>query len=444
MRVSLLRPPGADHVTGGFAIAGLLVAVCLGAAGCELFAGDEQCGSPCRATFTCDSSAGVCRPKSLSSFGGNPESPPARHLAAAPDGDAVLLAALAPEHDLVVAGRPGSDWSVLDRLEDTADRSVAVDTTPERASVAWLGDDARFRLATRREGRWRVASVDTDSSYQGTRHLDVVDGNQGRRILFRDREQERLLALRERPDAPWELELVDDGTAVPERSDCSAGGGDPARSGVGLDPDAERIDATLFVSYYDAECGDLRLGRRVDGSWRADVLATGDFVLPGASDTQQAGDVGRFSSLAADSQGRLAVAYQDVRRGRLMFARQTSDGFDTQLVDPGIRLDEFSQERKQLVGAFADLTFRREGSEEIPYIAYMNGSGARLRLANRASDSSDANWLHRTLDPPSPAGFYAAIAFSEGSEIAIFAERLTRGDGGFASRLVEVRREVPR
>jgi len=124
----------------------------------------------------------------------------------------------------------------------------------------------------------------------------------------------------------------------------------------------------------------------------------------------------------------------------LMFARETSSGFDVQLVDPGLHNDLASRKRKQLVGAFADLAFQRIDNTDVPYIAYMNGSETRIRLAYRGNSGQ---WLHRRLEPDPPTGFHTALEAPTRSGIVVFAERLAPTDEGVTSHLVRRDLEVP-
>jgi hypothetical protein len=276
--------------------------------------------------------------------------------------------------------------------------------------------------------------------------MDLVVSSTRTRVVFHGDdgdETDELLELTRRPDGDWELSTIDEGGAVADRRRCSSASGDPFRSGVGYDPDLEVIEGTAFVSYYDANCGDLRLARRSGGSWRVNILDTGDFTLSGAGGRRESGDVGRFSSLTADNDGNLAIAYQDAGRGRLMFARQTSNGFEIELADPGLHTDGSSRRRKQMVGAFADLVFTR-GGDELPCIAYMNGSEARTRLTCRVRGPNGSTWKHISLEPPPPSGFYTSIEAPAPTDIAVFAERLLPNGNDMTSQLVDMRVEVRR
>ena len=423
------------------AVLALGIAAALIPLACNPFNKGETCSPACESTFRCDETDGVCRPKPLTNYRSDA---PARRLASAVVGDEAFVAAIAPDRRLVVAGRPGDldSYVVLDRLDNADRAAVAIGGDADRLYVAWLAGGA-YRLATRRGGDWTVDEVAADGDYRGSRHFDLASAAGRPYLVFRDRQAGGLMALVDRPDGPWTLQAIDDGTAADDRSQCPAAVGDPSRTGVGFEPDAAWIDGTVFVSYYDADCGDLRLARHSGDTWGVSVIDTGDYILDVAEGIRESGDVGRFSSLAADTEGNVAVAYQDVGRGRLLFAQETSSGFDVQLVDPGIQLDEFSQKRKQLVGAFADLAFQRVDNNDVPYIAYMNASETQIRLAYRVRRSDSNQWLHRTLDPEPPTGFFTAIEAPTASGIVVFAERLDPTDDGIVSRLVRMEQEVP-
>ena len=399
---------------------------------------DRRCSPECGETYTCDRDEGVCRPKSLDSYRGTV---PGRRLVSDLVDGRVYAAAIAPAERLVVAGRPGkpSSMRVLDRLARGATPAVALDTSDKRVAVAWSDAENRFRVALRKSDEWAVSdpvSIGPGSNYRVTQHFDVAVGEDGHvHLVFRDRLTGGLQHLY-RTASGWTLQTIDDGEARRGSSGCQSDQADPTRSGVGYEPDVEFGAQTLYVSYYDARCGNLRLAHRTDNGWVVRVVDTGDFSI-GAQSVRQPGDVGRFSSLVVNPSGDVAVAYHDQRRGRLLYATESDDEFDVQLVDPGVQLDSFSQKRKQIVGAFADLAFRRVENRNIPYIAYLNGSENRLRLAYRIQTSNQGGrWIHRTLEPDPPTGFFARVEVTAGSDVVVLSEKLDVTPSGASSRLV--------
>mgnify|MGYP006279037975 CR=1 FL=1 len=398
---------------------------------------DQACSPTCQSTFTCNESKGICEPKRLTVFH---DEVPGRRLVSTVYKQAPFIAAVEPENRLVVAGRPdGTDAiSVLDKLDGEQRLGVAIDATDDRVVVGWPADDGLYRVAVRREGRWHLTDSISplEGRYRASRHFDVAaEEDGGVHIVFRNRLNGDLQHL-SRGDSEWSLLTIDNGSAVGGRSQCPSGIGDPMRSGVGYDPDAEAASDRLYVSYYDADCGDLRLGKRTGDDWLVSVVDTGDFSL-GTEGVKESGNVGRFSSLVVGSSGTVSIAYQDVRRGRLLYARRSAEEFTVQLVDPGMQLDENSQKRKQLVGAFSALSFKQTESQQVPYIAYMNGSENRLRVTYRLElEGNNGRWIHRTLDVEPPAGFFATIEASAESDVIVMSEQLEPSANGVDSRLV--------
>lgn len=428
---------------------GLCLAVVLATAGCDPFGDNPSCDADCTEPFVCDENRGECRPRTTDFYDIDR---PGRSLETARVDDGVVFSSIHPERGLVTAGSTRSDAPtyVLDELGGSRPfaTSIAGDESSNLAAVAWLDETDGYRLSVRRGGEWRPSSeVEApDQSYTGSEHFDLAVDSEGALFLvFRSAERRSLRMLSREEDGDretWQLETIDDGSAVASRSDCSATSSLPDAPGVGLDPDVEISPAKsseLFVSYYDSNCGDLRLAHFSEGEWSVRVVDTGNYSVEN-DPTRRSGDVGRFSALAVHPNNSFAVAYQDVERGQLMFASESNGNIGTTQVDPGLQLDEFSQERKQLVGAFADLTFDEGGR---PYIAYLNGSEMRLQFAYRARDNQGRyRWFHSPLGPPPPAGTYANIEIRD-DRIRLYSEKLDRTDNGYESTLTTVSRELP-
>lgn len=428
---------------------GLSLVVVLAAAGCNSFEDTPSCDPACTEPFVCVEDRGECRPRTIDAYD---IERPGRSLETARVDDDVVFSSVHPERGLVAAGstRSGAPTYVLAELEGSPPfaTSIAGDETANLAAVAWLDETDGYRLSLRRGDNWRPSSpVDPpDQNYTGSTHFDLAVDSEGALFLvFRSAERRTLRVLSRREDGDrkaWQLETIDDGSAVPGRSDCSTTSSLPDAPGVGLDPDVEVSPAKsseLFASYYDSNCGDLRLAHFNEGEWSARVVDTGNYSVEN-DPTRRTGDVGRFSALSVRPNGSFAIAYQDVERGQLMFASESNGSIGTTRVDPGLQLDEFSQERKQLVGAFADLTFDEGGR---PYIAYLNGTEMRLQFAYRARGNQGRyRWFHSPIGPPPPAGTYANVEIRD-DRLRLFSEKLDRTENGYESTLTTITREPP-
>lgn len=404
-------------------------------AGCNPGPDGSRCDPECTSTFRCDADQGRCRPKTLTEY---ELDPPGRGLSATEFGESAFLSAIHPRRQLVVAGRADRDRGlrVLAELESGAGERTAIDGSAEAdvVSVAWRSADGVYRISERRDGNWqRGRRVEVEEEYAGSGDFDVaVDADGRTHLLFRDRDSNHLRHLAPAEEPSWTLQTVDDGTTVQSRTSCAPSGPD-----LGYDPDAEFVarglSTELSVSYYDSNCGDLRIARRSNDSWSVRVVDRGTFsIRNGDRSVERAGDVGRFSSLAATPEGELALAYQDRRRAGVSYATESNGGFGTALIDPGLE-----GRRKHFRGAFADLAFDAGGT---PYIVYLDGTTARLRLASPRS--GETGWILRPIESEPPVGFYAQIVAGDG-QLTLLAERLVRTEEGYRSRLFRSTVDLP-
>ncbi|HZF13873.1 MAG TPA: hypothetical protein VFE33_34200, partial [Thermoanaerobaculia bacterium] len=109
------------------------------------------------------------------------------------------------------------------------------------------------------------------------------------------------------------------------------------------------------LSYYAA--GKLKYASK-DTAWHSEVV-----------DGQ--GNVGFYSSLVLDAQGRPRIGYWDVAKGRLKYAYQDGGGWQQEVVDS-----------KGKVGLYSSLALDAAGR---PHIAYYDGTTRSLKYARRQS-----------------------------------------------------------
>ena len=315
---------------------------------------------------------------------------------------------------------------------------------PRLAALAWLGTDGRYEVAYRSLPRddnatWRFVTVPepTGAAYAGTEEFDLeVIGDDGLGLAFRDqRGALRILQTASLSEGGWTLEDIDTGGPADDGANCPPElRGAQSAPGVGIDPELAVRDEALVVAYQDADCGDLRIARRVSRRWSIAIADAGEISLEtGAA----RGIVGRWPSVDIGPGGVVAVAYHDVSRGRLLYAREIDGRYEIEVVDAGVEIDAFSRERKDVVGAFASLS-RTDGGAVT--ITYFDGTELDLEMAQRASPT--APWTHRKVESEGAVGFFADHAQSDGAGRFVAAERLVPSGGGFASSLF-VEREGP-
>lgn len=405
----------------------------------------------CPAGTVCIVEQGECEERPLASF--ESDSLPGRAVRLAMDGERVVIASIEPQSNDLLVGTVTPltrEFHVLQRLGRTSGKRLALASSQNQIILAWLDDTGVYQVATRQAGapneRWQATLVQNENetpqtrTYNGSEEFDLaIDERGGIHLVFQD---SRLRTLRylSRTDerSEWKLETIDDGFSQIGPNVCSRERRQTVRLGVGIEPNLQSYGNELYVAYHDADCGDLRLGRRVDQQWIVSVVDTGDMDVE-TMRLHERGVVGRFPSIAFDSLGRIALAYQDVSRGRVLFATAHDGIFTMEVVDPGIERDESSQLKKQLVGAFTRLLF---DDRDTPRVVYMNATNTHLRSAHRLQDTDgQGRWLLRTLDARGPVGFFADQLYDPVLGHVVAAERLiptsgTQTAGGLSSELV--------
>lgn len=408
--------------------------------------GGPICEEACGRGLECDLRTAQCVPTALPSY---ERALPGRAVRVAAAGRLAFTASVDPSDGALVLAEHGDGGSVDARILTTFDRAeskrLALAATPRLVAVAWLGDQGRYEIAYRSLPRddnatWRFVTVPEPdgSAYIGTEGFDLeVVGADGLGLAFRDlRGALRILQTASLAEGGWTLEDIDTGGPADDGTNCPP---ELRRAesapGVGIDPDLAVRDETLVVAYQDADCGDLRVARRVSRRWSIAIADAGDLSLEvGAA----RGIVGRWPSVDIGPGGVVAVAYHDVSRGRLLYAREIDGRYEIEVVDAGFEIDAFSRERKDVVGAFARLSRADDGNVTI---TYFDGTELDLEMAQRTSPT--APWTHRKVESEGAVGFFADHVRADGAGRFIAAERLVpRGGGGFESSLF-VEREGP-
>lgn len=389
----------------------------------------QLCDSECPLGQVCDYATGECVDTPLETYEGDLSG---RYSTAVGAQNRVFYAGFGEDGGSLVAGellRSSRTLHVLTKLTRSRPLSMAASST--RVTVVWLGDDNRFRYATRRvdnESPWTFGVVETDTVYAGTHYFAAAhtpDG--GLSIAFQA--TDRTLKNLETTDlSAWTLTLVDDGSRSANGVECpDTLRGTRRPGGVGVEPSVAATAEGIWVAYQDADCGDLRLARKLDGPWSVDVVDSGNLDT---TPVTQRGRTGRWSSIAVGPAGKIGVAYQDEVRGVLKYATTSGTEYQIETVDDGYVLDVNANVRKDLVGAWAQLAFDARGA---PTIAYMNQSTADLRLASRPQTGS--RWVQRTIVSDGLVGFSAQLVERSDGR-TILSERIV--PQGAKSELVEV------
>jgi hypothetical protein len=161
--------------------------------------------------------------------------------------------------------------------------------------------------------------------------------------------------------------------------------------GTGLFPSAVFLpDGRPAIAFYDRNAGDLLLARRgADGKWQTETV-----------DGNKDADTGRFASLAVDQSGTLHLAFYDASNERLLYTARGSGSGAIEVVDDGSRDDGVHP-----VGASATMILESNGQLAI---AYQDMATVDLLLARRTGEGS---WASKVLQNGDQGfGFYVSAA----------------------------------
>jgi hypothetical protein len=396
------------------------------------------CDPACEAGFVCDETSATCVRPAITVWEG---AAPGRGARVTIAGGRIVTASVDPETNSVVTGAglrdETFDYRVLGQVGSTASRRVAIASAPSRVAVLWVAESGRFRIAWReasgRHERWSVTRVDppVGVSYAPTEHFELdLEDDGSVRLVFRDRDGSLRTAAHDEALGVdgWTFETIDDGSPTAGGVTCPERDG-PSSRGVGVDPDLVIREVGASVSYFDVDCGDLRLATQTNDGWNVVAVDVGDPLVAAAGGGNAR--VGRFSTQAWDTNGRPHIAYHDSSLGRLLVATTRGTGsWDVEVVDRGVTLDVESRERKDNVGSFATLTFDEQGASTV---TYFDATITALRIARRAPN--DSTWARRILADDGASGFFADHVYDATVGLVAVSEALVRDDGGLASRL---------
>jgi hypothetical protein len=414
--------------------------------GCDPTAAAE-CDPGCEDGLVCNATTSICEAPRLEALD---VAPSGRSVRLAVVEDRAYMAAVDPAAGNLLVGVADPDGHtgdptsvpqmyVLSKITRPLGRTLAMASSATTVAVAWLEQDRRYRIALHQVGhspdRWQILpAVEAATDYRGSEHFDLAIDASGRlRLVFHDSATGALNSLAASADeALWSMSVIDDPADQSDTPVCSEQQRRLSGRGLGQYPDVVVRGGAIFVAYHDADCGDLRLASRLDEQWSVAVVDTGDFERDDGLSLRR-GVTGKFTSIALDSSGSLAIAYQDTSRGQLLIAYDREGQFFIETADAGFEVDEFSRKRKHLVGGFASLVF---DNRDIPWIAYIDATTARLRLAHRTRGfDQEGSWAQQTVDGRPPTGFSASLGFSSTLGHLIATERLRPQRGGVESQL---------
>jgi hypothetical protein len=163
---------------------------------------------------------------------------------------------------------------------------------------------------------------------------------------------------------------------------------------------AADASGNTYISYYDWREGILLCAENSSGSWIYEIV-------------DDAGDVGGHSALGIDTSGNVHISYYDWDNGNLKYATNASGVWVVETVDSGGGGGD--------VGVFSDIALDSSGNVHISYYDWKNG------YLKHAVKSSGA-WQTEAVDSNGDVGWYTSIAIDSSDTIHISYYDFTNGN----------------
>lgn len=270
--------------------------------------------------------------------------------------------------DRIVAG-----WRIEDHRPVDADAgrwpSVAV-AGDGAIHLTWYDAHAHALMWARYPtvGEPLVELVDGGGDFDRGTHSSLALGDDGRvHVAYRDHARKRLRYAERSPQGVWASEDVEGCPLAGGCGDVATDRGEWAALGL--------VAGEPRIAFYDRARGDLDLAvREASGEWRVSILDGRDPVTG-----MDAGDVGRFASLALDPKRRVGIAYYDVTRGQLRYLAPTGAASGPVRVDDGVYADAATGSmRHNPVGQHVALRYDPQG---IAHMIYLDAGRLVIRHA---------------------------------------------------------------
>ena len=401
-------------------IVAILLLLSLPSIGCQGEGpGVELCPGGCPAGQVCDFSSGSCVPT-------RPEGCPldmGRHLSMAADSSGTLHLAFYDQcfGDLVVATWRQGQEPVCQYVDgqgpgpqDPGDdvglfASLALDEL-ERPRVAYFDrSHGRLKLASSSGQGWQVITV------PGTWQQDEVVG-WGCSLVLDEQGQPHIAYLnlssglpeisRRRPDGSWTSEVV--------QLEPVAEPGDWQQPDDNVRPLRLLLDRRQveWLAFWDPRDGGIKVASRQQPGWAVVQVASGQ-------------ERATWVTAALDESSNLALAYQDRRRGRLLYAANNG-GQLQQAVAAGDAAGGSS-------GAHCRLLFAADG---LPRIFYLDGRSADLAMvAGLPAGGFDTP---RSLVAAGTVGFFTGAVPRDGMIDVVTVRFDWQQDGSLAGQLLRL------
>ena len=145
----------------------------------------------------------------------------------------------------------------------------------------------------------------------------------------------------------------------------------------------------VHISYYCEDYGDLKYATNATGDWEQSTV-------------DATGDVGQYTSIAIDSSDNAHISYYDVTNGKLKYAMQYLGGWAITSIDGDT----------DSVGKYTSLALDQNNYAHISYTDSTNGD---LKYTTNTS----GDWNSTTIDDVGSVGYYSSLALDTNGKVHI-------------------------
>ena len=294
--------------------------------------------------------------------------------------------------------------------------SLALDSRGDAHVAYYDASKGVLKYASRTGGTWSTQIVDDSGEGVGHYCALALDANDVPSISYYDSQN---LSLRMATAAPggWTIETVD-GTGNAAETEQALNRADRGSKQPAISQDVPNVghytsividrQGKPRIAYQDITNADLKVAVKQDGQWITETV-------------DARGDVGEYTSIAVDPAGRTHVSYYDLQNGALKYASQQADGaWIVQMVDAAGD-----------VGAYSSLELDAQGE---PHISYMDAEQQTLKYAV----AQEGIWMTETIDANGATGRNTSLSLDrEGAPVIAYTARTGKGSFRVVSASVQ-------
>ncbi len=160
----------------------------------------------------------------------------------------------------------------------------------------------------------------------------------------------------------------------------------------------------VWIAYQDSSNSVLKAAHKADGVWAIEVADIGGGTKP---------DAGHWASLALDASGNPVIAHHDAATGTLRVSRWNGSAFAAEVAAEGEAYTPAdtgagAETVDAKVGEYARLLIAADGTE---YVAYYDAAWGALRLATKSGGA----WSVTTVDDAGDVGQWPSMVLDGGT-----------------------------